>query len=128
MNIKKIILICVFLMPLHSYAAWNYVSTSADGEISVYFDPDTVRNFNGFKRVWVIGDFKVRNKFGSSSWKSYREFDCTQLRTRTLSFSSYQGNMGAGPLNNSDNEISSWAFIHPESMDEALAKSVCSRR
>lgn len=80
------------------------------------------------RRVWTLHDFKEPNKEGALSEILLLEFDCEDDRFRHLQSTSYKGNNGSGPVMDSINTPSDWAYVHYKgSISWALALKTCDR-
>ena len=92
-----------------------------------YVDFDRIRKVDGFVYFWVLTDLLKPFSSGTLSTKSYIQGDCKLFQIKYLSFSTYKEPMGEGTDDSYNPENQEWEYPLPDSVDEGLLKSVCSR-
>ena len=109
-----------------SSAEWTEVGWK--DETTYYVDFERIRKHDGYVYYWNLADELKPTKFGNLSSKSYEQVDCKMLRYKVLSDSYYTEPMGRGIRSASSNEPDKeWNYPSPNSVDEELLKTVCSR-
>ena len=109
-----------------SYAGWTKLGETANGD-PFYVDFERIRKNDGYIYWWQMMDLLKPNKFGFLSNKSYKQGDCKLFRYKGLSFSFHKEPMGGGTGEVDNNSDKDWTYPPPDTMDETLLKSVCSR-
>lgn len=99
-------------------ADWVFVSASVADETN-YVDSSSIRQVGPYKRAWSRADY-VNDPEGFLKQLSYREYDCTELRYRRLSLTSYYKDGNSMTVG-----ASSWKFVIPGSAGEATFNYVC---
>jgi hypothetical protein len=112
----------VFSSP--SYADWTKVSKEMNGDIQ-YVDFEKFRKVDGYIYFWILRDFK--NSLRSSL--RYLEHDCKRFRFKILDITYHKKPMGRGMVNTSivTSRNDEWNYPPPNSSNETILKSVCSR-
>jgi len=108
-----------------SYAGWTKVSENAKGD-TFYVDFGRIRKHDGYVYFWKLSDLFKPDKDGDLSIKSYNQVDCKLFRYKRLSYSFHNEPMGGGtgkPYTPTDK----WIYPSPDSANEAILKSICSR-
>jgi hypothetical protein len=109
-----------------SYAKWEKVGKSARGN-TFYADFGRMRKHDGFVYIWYLRDYlKPNPNTGTLSAKIYHQMDCKLFRFKYLSWSFHKEPMGGG-TGKVDNVPDKWTYPSPNSVDEYILKSVCSR-
>jgi hypothetical protein len=136
---RKIILTTMFLMLLSSagYGAdWKLIGTS--WETDYYYDPQSIQLLSkDIVRVWMKKIYAEKSvqeyikgigpEFKELSYDhSLIEFNCSEKKNRLLTFTYY--NRDGGVISTFTSDSSSWNFIVPNSILEALFNIVCSGR
>ena len=110
-----------------SFAEWSKVTISDQGN-TYYVDYERIRKNNGFVYFWTMSDYLKPNYLGVFSAKVYMEGDCKLFRQKYLSDIYYNGQMGTGEITSTSNvPDKEWTYPSPNSVDEIILKSVCSR-
>jgi len=100
---------------------WRLTGTSTHGD-KQYVDASTVVMGATTRKAWVREDLPEVSAQGLNRTKSRREFDCSERRYRVLSMTAFKDADVVATLN----EATDWSDISPDSMDEAVLKTVCS--
>lgn len=118
-----------FLLVLagNAWAEWTFVDTNK--EVTMYADTATIRRYGNIVKMWVLVDYSAPKLIAErirSSAMQFDEFDCKEMRTRTLQFTSYKGNFGKGEVVSSGTETP-WSFVSPGSLGESSLKVACKK-
>lgn len=106
-------------------------SSPADGGFDTYYDPATIVTDGEFAKMWHLHDFKAAQRVaGKVYWslKNLVEYDCKDLRRRTLYFSWKARNMGTGETILRRDVPASWVPVAPGSMGAVLRALACEPR
>lgn len=128
---KKLILIFVLLFSTVivsslSYAEWTNVGENVGGS-AYYVDFERKRKHDGYVYYWQLTDYIKPTEYGDLSSKIYVQGDCKLFRYKYLSYSFHKEPMGGGPSDVINDSDQNWTYPAPNSMTEAVLKSVCSR-
>jgi hypothetical protein len=117
------ILLFSLLISINSYGAWEFHSSSLEGDkFYIYLD---LKQDNKFVYFWYLKSYLMPNKFGDMSAKVKIKGDCSKNRLKYLSYVWYSEPMGKGKGERS-NEESKWEYPTPESTGFDLLKVACS--
>ena len=98
----------------------------------LYADRTSIRKNGYFVTMWDLQDL-IRPIGGEGismpfmSTKGQREYDCKNEKFRSLSLTTYSGNMGSGQFDNSSSKRSEWRIVPPDSIAETLWKTACGK-
>jgi hypothetical protein len=109
-------------------AAW--VEVGDNEKSTVYADPATIRRTGSMVKMWYLMDFKqlqVKSVPPMFSSKDFSEYDCKEVRARTLYFHNASENMGGGDIVFSNDTPDNWRPIPPESIRERLWNFACGK-
>ena len=112
-----------------SHAEWTKLVTNERGTI-FYLDFERIRKHDGYVYYWDLTDYLKPTESNNLSTKIYNQGDCKLFRRRGLSYFHYKQPMGRG---SSDSEYDyspkdpEWRYPIPDSIDEFILKTVCSR-
>ena len=109
-----------------SYSEWTKVNKNVNGD-TFYVDFERIRKHDGYVFFWSLTDYLKPTPQGHLSFKSYKQGDCRLFRKKDLSFSFHKEPMGGGTGEVDNNSDKDWSYPPPDTMDETLLKSVCSR-
>lgn len=107
-------------------------STESAGGFTVYLDHGTILRKGDLVKMWALYDYKTTqakagNVYFSSEMQS--EYDCTEERTRVLSYVEFSGNMGRGNVVSSGSDVpNTWISVPPGSVGQALWKIACRKK
>jgi len=120
-------LICVALMVISfgGHAGWLLVRTDVNGN-GVFVNPATVGKADVGVSAWFLTN-KGKSDQAEASYKSLMEFNCTKERVRVLQSVFMTGQMGEGRVVRVVSVPSSWNYIAPDSMADAVKQFICSR-
>ena len=115
-------------------AAQNWVLV-AETDDTKFYAIEVVKKLPGNQtRYWVLYDYKTprRGLHGDHlSTLGHHVGDCSDEKSRTLSFTDYSGNMNKGsPIPKPANTITDpeWVYFVPGSPGDKLLKFACSRK
>ena len=128
---KTLLTITIFVFTVMfsstSIAGWTKVSKSVSGN-TFYLDFERIRKVDGFVYYWTLTDYLKSTNQGHLSGKVYNQGDCKLFRYKYLSDSYHTQPMGMGIPSTSSNEPDKeWYYPPPNSSNEKMLKSVCSR-
>ena len=94
-----------------------------------YVDFGRMRKHDGYVYFWELTDYLKPSKHGILSGKIYKQGDCKIFRFKTLSFSFHKEPMGGGTgdVQEPVKKHQGWKYPSPDSANEAILKSLCSR-
>ena len=129
---KKVLVLLLLIVSTSVFAEWTRVSESADGDMTVYADSETIKRKGRKVKIWRLFDFKtVKETAGKRylSSLSRNEYDCEEETRRMLDLFWYSGNMRQGEMVSSQSNIKDeGTSILPESISEALFKIACGKK
>ncbi len=113
------------------YAGWVLTSGDDEAGLTVYVDPDSIRQKGNLAKMWQLYDYKtVQTVAGDSflSFKRFNEYDCAEERTRMLGYTWFSGNMGNGNVVYSTTEQLPWEPVVPRTINRSLWKVACNKK
>lgn len=127
---KKLALYCAAVMlafvgfqtPLHAQT-WVPYASNERGDF--YIDVDSVRVSGQMRRAWIIYDKKENDPGGTQSHRRLMEYDCEELRSRTLTSSFFRESMARGVPHLNSNEPGAWSFAPPGTPASEVIRLVC---
>jgi hypothetical protein len=107
----------------------DWVKVSESNQTVIYIDPTTIRKGGNIRRVWMLQDLKIRDKFGDMSRRSLDEFNCKEQKYRTLSLLAYAEPMASGKEIGFDYLPTDWRNIQPDKKNAASTtlKLLCAK-
>ena len=109
-----------------SSAEWTRLGESVDGT-TFYVDYERIRKHGGYVYFWMLGDYLKPTKFENFSSKRYQQGDCKLFRLKFLSYVHHKQPMGRDTGDSYSPKNPEWIYPPPNSIDEYILKSVCSR-
>ncbi len=91
---KIISLALLLALSLCAQADWEKLDETHMAVI--YIDHDRIAKNAQFPTVWLLSDFKEKNKRGVLSTQVLNEFNCEEKQRRTIAFTSHKENMAGG--------------------------------
>ncbi|MDT8363221.1 MAG: hypothetical protein RQ714_01035 [Nitrosomonas sp.] len=127
---KKILLtLLLMLASTSTMADWIRISESdQDGGYTVYADLVFAHKAAGKAKMWILLDFKTKQKASGVNFLSKtirREYDCRGKHARILAFKLFSWNMERGKLVRSYMQPQEWRPVQPESLEEIEWKAAC---
>jgi hypothetical protein len=99
--------------------------------IALLVNPDTIRRKEEMVRMWILNDFKTMQTVSDHSHLSIKgreEYDCNGECSRTLTFTEFSGNMGAGKAVHTTSCEGAWVPVDPESVAHGLWEFACGKK
>ena len=123
------LLFSIVMLPSLSYSEWMKVGSTGGGATTYYVDFTRIRKHSGYVYFWFLSDYLRPTKQGHLSGKVYLEGDCKLFRYNFLNFSFHKEPMGrgTGDVQEPVKALQGWQYPTPNSMNETILKSVCSR-
>ena len=115
--IKILSFILLFVLSLTAKAEWEKLEETPSAVI--YIDHERIAKNAQFPTVWMLSDFKEKNKRGVLSTQVLNEFNCEEKMRRTIAFTSHKENMAGGKAIFKSLTAGSW---HPISEDSVAFK------
>ena len=122
---KKLFFACLMMLAGSAWSEWLIFDETASA--NHYFDPATIRKEGNTRQVWILQDWRKRDKNDWRSIRMKREFDCKQERYRLLNISTHSEPMAGGKVLATDGEDKIWSAIAPGTADETILKIVCAK-
>ena len=114
-----------------AWAGWENAVENSTGGLTVYVDSSTIHRSGTIAKMWVLFDYKNREKWGDQLYKSTKmqeEFDCAEERSRNIYLIVFVGNMGDGKVITAIDKPDIWAPIGPDSIGEHVWQVACGKR
>ena len=107
-----------------SYGEWTKLGEDSKDN-AYYTDFSRIRNVDGYLYWWNLQDYSKRSPYGDLSAILYRQGDCKLFRLKTFTGIFYNNPMGKGIGRTENATNPQWEFPNPQSIKEAILKSVC---
>ena len=119
---KKLLLVGLMMLAGSAWAEWVIYETTDTN--TFYYDPTTIRKDGNMRQVWVLLNWRKRDKDNVMSHRLRYEYDCKQERYRFLAISVHTEPMAGGEilLQNLDTP---WIDIAPATAAAAMFKIAC---
>jgi len=119
---KKLFLVCLMMLAGSAWAEWVMYETTDTN--TFYYDPTTIRKDGNMRQVWVLLNWRKRDKDNVMSHRLRYEYDCKQERYRFIAISVHTEPMAGGEilLQNLDTP---WIDIAPATAAETMFKIAC---
>lgn len=105
-------------------AEWTFIGVNTIGD-QFFVDLATLKK-GARPRAWTMVNYFARSKYGDLSNKSLREIDCSEDKMRFLADRFYTEPMGGGAPSSASDQPSEWSYLTPNSMNEEMARTICS--
>ena len=131
---KKILTLLLLMVSTNVLAEWTRVTESADGDMTVYADSETIKRKGRKVKIWRLFDFKTVQIFAGDNTRRYLssvgrlEYDCEEETSAALDIYWYSGNMRQGDIVYSSTTKDEAISILPGSIEESLFKIACSNK
>jgi hypothetical protein len=124
---RKSVVISVVAFGLLSViaSADDWILAIESNEARVFVRENSLRRIEGYRRIWVLYDYKTPLEAGFRSTVFLYEFDCKNDRVRSLNHNLYGGVRGTGELIGADSIPTEWNHVVPGTIIELLTRSVC---
>ena len=130
--LKTILVTILAVVSSNAMAEWVEVDGDDVMNLTIYADPSTIIKRDSMVIISVLYDYKKIQRddnlppFLSNIYQE--EYDCNELRTKSITSSDFSKNMGKGVEKNTDKEINGeWNSIEPDSHGEALWEFACKK-
>ena len=120
------LLVSTVMFSSPSYAEWAKVTEGVKSGNTFYVDFERIRKHDGYVYFWSLTD-RLKPYLGTLSVKIYNQGDCKLFRFKKLSYVFHNQPMGRGTGDSSSPKNPEWIYPSPNSVDEGILKSVCSR-
>ena len=127
---KIVLMLMLLALSNGVMAEWVKVADVMLGKGASYVDATTIRRSGNTVKMWSLTDLESAQVIDGQpylSQKSRYEYDCMKNQVRLISISRHSGNMGAGNLIASDDDVGKWISIPPYSLFEYLWKIACGK-
>jgi len=129
---KRLLFVVLMTVCSVSWAEWEILSRSRDGERTFYCDKSTIRKNGEISRMWDLKDLSSMNTNAGGdrymSVKSLQAYNCRAETRAIISLVQYSGSMGQGSVVRSitvqERELE-WRPIVPASIAESQWKIAC---
>ena len=108
-----------------AFAGWVHFGT-VEEDNDIYIDHSRHERLDK-PRIWVMFDSKDPDEDGSKSVVQKYEVNCEGNKVRTLEFSYFAGNMGAGRLIRKSQSAGPWESPVPRSTLSGILDIMCDR-
>lgn len=126
-NRKSLLMPLLLLATGSAWAGWEGVGTNDDGA-TIYVDRATIRKDGNLRRMWMLTDFKQRDKNGVMSMRQMNEYDCKSERGKLLAQSEHDKPMTGGKVLVGSGVVhGGWYEIPPGTVAEGMLKIVCAQ-
>lgn len=123
---RKILLVLFLTIAASAQADWTAIDSPAKKGETHYFDLETVRKNDHFRKVWVLSSYDKKQTGGYHSIKTFYEFDCTQEKARSVTMLLYPDTKATGDVIGAHHEESTdWFDIPSDSMFSQITRVVC---
>ena len=110
-----------------AYAGWEPVAVSETG-MTVYIDRATIQRNTYVVTMSVLHDYQIPEHLSSGSFLSFtakQQYDCGEVRSRTLRAVVFTEHMGNGTVLYSGTGDDTWRPVTPMSIHHALWQAAC---
>lgn len=110
-----------------AYAGWEPIAISEVG-MTVYIDRTTIQRDKYVVTMSVLHDYQMPEHLSSGMFLSFtaqQQYDCGEVRSRTISAAVFTEHMGSGTVLYSGTGDNSWQSVTPMSINHALWQAAC---
>ena len=128
---KKLTLLLLLMVSTNLFAEWTRVTESADGDMTVYADSETIKRKGRKVKIWRLFDFKKVQKLENDRYLSSvgrLEYDCEEETSAVLDIYWYSGNMRQGDIVYSSTTKDEAESVMPGSINETLLIIACGKK
>jgi hypothetical protein len=122
----------LLLATIAGQAAADWLPVLDHEEYIAYVDPSTIERNGSMAQMWDVTDLKYPQPsprgYAYASSLAHMEFDCENVRTRTLYFSLRSGQMGEGREVDSFWDATQWLPVAPETLLNTLLEFACAEK
>ena len=110
-----------------AHAGWDAVAVTDTG-MTVYIDPTTIERDTYMVTMSVLHDYRTPEHLSSGAFLSFtslQQYDCGEVRSRTIRAVVYTEHMGSGSVLYSGTGNDTWQPVTPMSINHALWQVAC---
>ena len=123
---KIIFMLMLILVSNSATAAWSKVT--ANEEATIYADTATINKSGNTVKMWDVSDYKKKIAGNNYlSLKSQQEYDCKEKKNRTLTYTTFTGNMGSGNIVKSSTSAHAWSPVYAGGIASILWLTACGK-
>lgn len=116
----------LLLFAASAQAEWIELNTVNKSGETHYFDPETMRKDNQFRKVWVLSSYEEKQKGGHHAVKTLYELDCTQDKAHSITMLMYPDKKATGKVIGAHHEESTdWFGFSADSIFRKIAGTIC---
>lgn len=127
---RLVLIILLMLSSGPACAEWVAISAINEAGITIYIDPDTIRQQGSRATISELIDYQNLQTVAGTSFMSIRlqrEYDCAGSLHRTLAQTKFSSNMGTGEVTLTDSDKHKWEAADPGSLARRLWKVACNK-
>ena len=111
-------------------AEWMQIPNASDNAFNLHLNMEEVTNSGNKAKMWVMYDSTSAQALASGekylSVKMLNEYDCKEIKSRTIFYSWHSENMGAGiSISTKDSPKAKWKPILPRSDGKISQRIAC---
>ena len=128
---KLVITLALTLISSSAVAAeWMQIPNASDNAFNLHLNMEKVTISGNKAKMWVMYDSTSAQALTSGekylSVKMLNEYDCKEIKSRTIFYSWHSGNMGAGiSISTKDSPKAKWKPIPPRSDGKISQRIAC---
>ena len=128
---KLVITLALTLISNSAVAAeWMQIPNASDNTFNLHLNMGEVINSGNKAKMWVMYDSTSAQALTSGekylSVKMLNEYDCTEIKSRTIFYSWHSEHMGAGiSIRTKDSPKAKWELIPPRSDGKISQRIAC---
>jgi hypothetical protein len=128
---KLLITLALTLISSSAVAAeWMQIPNASDNAFNLHLNMEEVTNSGNKAKMWVMYDSTSAQSLASGekylSVKMLNEYDCKEIKSRTIFYSWHSENMGAGiSISTKDSPKAKWKPILPRSDGKISQRIAC---
>ena len=128
---KLLITLALTLISSSAVAAeWMQIPNASDNSFNLHLNMEEVTNSGNKAKMWVMYDSTSAQALTSGekylSVKMLNEYDCKEIKSRTIFYSWHSENMGAGiSISTKDSPKAKWKPILPRSDGKISQRIAC---
>jgi hypothetical protein len=113
-----------------AWAGWVEIGSNESG--TFYVDPPSMQRTGDIVKMWYLIDFKTIQVDNSTrpflSTKDQSEYDCKEVRARTIYYNNYSGPMGRGKITFTLKDPLKWRQPETGTIASTLLKIACGKK
>jgi len=124
---KKCYLILLLLFIVQSvHANWTAVDTLTKPGVMHYFDAESLRKNESFRKIWILSSYDEKQKGGYHAIKTLYEFDCAHQQARPITVLLYPDKTASDAVIGArHNESPDWSGFSDDSIFHQVSTIVC---